>query len=303
MLQVEQISKKFGKNLAVNQLDLSVQKGQICGLLGPNGAGKSTAIRMICGVLVPNSGSIEIDGVNLSTHPTRAKQSLGYVPEGAPLPLELHPVEYLSIVASIYGLKGDDKKHSIAKWADRCEIADVLQKPIGTLSRGYRQRVALSAALIHQPSLLVLDEPTTGLDPSQRASFHLVLRNVAEHAAVLYSSHHLAEVEASCDVIAIINHGRLIANHSFSESKNTKTKLVEVSSEEVAEFIEGKNVETLENGWVRCSVENSGEIIADLVQQCGGKIRLLQPTTQTLEMEYLELIRESNRTCGSGNLL
>ena len=117
---------------------------------------------------------------------------------------------------------------------------------------------------------------------------------MAEHAAVLYSSHHLAEVETSCDVIAIINHGCLIANHSFSEAKNSKTKLVEVSSKEVAKFIGGKNVERLEDGWVRCSVESSGELIVDLVQQCGGKIRLLQPTTQSLETKYLDLIRESD---------
>lgn len=296
MLQVRQISKKFNNTLAVNHLDLSVEKGQICGLLGPNGAGKSTAIRVICGVLVPSSGSIEIDGVNLATSPKIAKQSLGYVPEGAPLPLELLPVEYLTNTALFFGIKKNEIKHLIEKWADRCEIEDVLRKPIGLLSRGYRQRVALVAALLHQPSLLILDEPSTGLDPAQRASFHSVLQDVTEHAAVLYSSHHLAEVETMCDVIAIINHGCLIENHSVSESMDVSTNTVEVSTKNVAESIGGKNITDLENGWVRCSVEQSGEHIVDSVQQCGGKIRLLQPEIESLEMKYLSLIQKSNNS-------
>jgi ABC-2 type transport system ATP-binding protein len=301
MLQVREISKKFGNNFAVKQLDLSVQKGQICGLLGPNGAGKSTAIRMICGVLAPTSGIIEINGVDLASHPSKAKQLLGYVPEGAPLPLELLPNEFLSNTASLYGMHAENKRKSISVWAERCDITSVLHKPIGSLSRGYRQRVALAAALLHQPKLLVLDEPSTGLDPSQRTSFHAVLRNVADEAAVLYSSHHLAEVESSCDVIAIIHNGSLISNLPCSKTENSNLYLVEVSSEDIAMQIEGKDVSPLEDGWVRCLVENSGEQIVDLVHSCDGKIRLLQRTSQSLEMKYLDLIRESDGAEPSGD--
>lgn len=300
MLQVRQISKKFGNTNAVKQLDLSVQKGQICGLLGPNGAGKSTAIRMICGVLAPTSGSIEINGVDLASYPSKAKQLLGYVPEGAPLPLELLPSEYLSYTASLYGIHGESKKKSVSDWAQRCDIASVLHKPIGSLSRGYRQRVALAAALLHKPKLLVLDEPSTGLDPSQRVSFHSVLRNVADDAAVLYSSHHIAEVESSCDAIAIINHGGLISNLRCSDSKESSSFLVEVSSKDVATQIAGQEFSLLKDGWVSCRVENSGEQIVAMVQACDGKIRLLQRVTQTLEMKYLELIRESDGVAISG---
>ena len=136
MLQTHNLSKNFGSTLAVNNLDLSVEVGQIRGLLGPNGAGKSTAIRMICGVLAPTSGSISIGGGDIALHPARAKQLIGYVPEGAPLPFELLPVEYLKYSASMYGLCGDDRMKAIGYWAKRCEIEKILRKPIGSLSRG-----------------------------------------------------------------------------------------------------------------------------------------------------------------------
>lgn len=284
---------KFGTTLAVNRIDLTVHKGQICGLLGPNGAGKTTAIRMICGVLVPNSGSIEIDGTDLATSPILAKQSLGYVPEGAPLPLELVPLEYLSSMASLYGLTGTVKKQAIQYWADRCEVTSVLRKPIGLLSRGFRQRVALVAALLHKPKLLVLDEPSTGLDPAQRASFHAMLREVASDAAVLYSSHHLAEVEATCDVVVVINNGTLVANHSFDAQQHGNTQTIEVSSTQVATSIGGKEITQLDDGWVRCILEETGEHVVGLVQEHGGSVRLIQPTVQSLESKYLELIHGS----------
>ena len=277
-----------------DKLDLSVEKGQICGLLGPNGAGKTTAIRMICGVLIPTSGHIEIGGLNLKGEPRQAKQLLGYVPEGAPLPTELLPIEYLSNVSSLYGLAGKLKTEAIKTWAQRCEITGVLHKPIGSLSRGFRQRVALAAALLHQPKVLILDEPSTGLDPEQRSVFHSLLRSFAQDAAVLYSSHHLGEVEQTCDDVIIINHGQLIATHSFKDVGKTNLHSIEVSSLEVAVSMNGENVTKLEDGWVRCTVNQTGENVVSLVQEFGGSVRLIQPSTQSLESKYLSLIRESN---------
>ncbi len=292
MLRVRQISKNFGSTIAVDRLDLTVEKGQICGLLGPNGAGKSTTLRIICGVLIPDFGTVEIDGVALATSPSRAKQSVGYVPEGAPLPLELLPMEYFSSMASLYGLDRAQTKQSILYWADRCDVSNVLRQPIGTLSRGYRQRVALTAALLHEPTLLILDEPSTGLDPAQRVEFRALLQDVAKNAAVLYSSHHLAEVEETCDITAIINFGKLLESHSWNETNETKRQTIEVSSKEIAVSMGGEQVVALENGWVRCSVEQSAEDIVDVVQNHGGKVRLIQPEIQSLEAKYLDLISE-----------
>ena len=171
ILQTSNLTRSFANIIALRSVDLSLERGQIRGLLGPNGAGKSTTLRIICGVLMPNEGSIYVDGVNLIADPVKAKALIGYLPEGAPLPSELLPSEYLKYVASMYGLTGDDRTRAIGLSVERCDITDVLEKPIAILSRGYRQRVALAASMMHKPKLLVLDEPSTGLDPGQSASF------------------------------------------------------------------------------------------------------------------------------------
>jgi len=295
MLNVQEICKSFGQTVAVDHLDITVQKGQICGLLGPNGAGKSTTIRLICGVLAPSSGNVYIGGVNLKNNPKQAKQLLGYVPEGAPLPLELLPMEYLSHTASLYGLSRSSRKKSIESWADCCEISDVLQKPIGLLSRGYRQRVSLVAALLHQPTLLILDEPSAGLDPVQQSSFNSLLQRISESAAILYSSHHLAEVEATCDDVVIIHHGKRIAEYSFATKDSDLTITIEVSTKEVANAILGFNITELDDGWVRCEVRQPCEEIVDRIQKNGGKVRLIQPTTHSLEKMYFKLVHNSGK--------
>jgi ABC-2 type transport system ATP-binding protein len=251
---------------------------------------------MICGVLIPSTGQIEIEGVNLAEQPRRAKLKVGYVPEGAPLPYELMPIEYLSNYFSLYGIDTKLKGEVISTWAQRCDITSVLRKPIGTLSRGFRQRVALAAALLHQPKVLILDEPSTGLDPQQRSAFYELLRDVSEDAAILYSSHHLDEVEQTCDDVIIINHGRLVETHSFEDCSQSDTLTVELSSLQVAQSLQGKNITELEDGWVRCVVKLKGENVAAAARQFDGNVRLIQPCVQSLEAKYLSLIRESNKS-------
>ena len=301
MLHVKQLTKRFGASQVVCQLDLSVERGQVRGLLGPNGAGKSTTIRMICGVMTPDHGVVEIDGVDLSKNPDEAKRSIGYLPEGAPLPSELLPSEYLKYVASMYGLTGDDRTRAIGSSVERCDITDVLEKPIAILSRGYRQRVALAASMMHKPKLLVLDEPSTGLDPEQSASFRQLVRETADTAAVLYSSHHLSEVEATCDVVSIICDGRVVVDSTFQALQQDGARVVvEVSPHEIADKLSGKNPSELDTDWIRCevdvstqSLELAGEKITQQVASAGGKIRLLHPVSDSLESTYLRYIHEA----------
>ena len=293
MLRANTISKAFGSTQAVHQLNLHVEKGVIYGLLGPNGAGKSTAIRMLCGVLTPDSGDITIDGISLATHPREAKQRLGYVPEGAPLPAELLVHEYLNRVAHMYGLSGHRKKSAIALWIDRCEIEEVLNKTIGALSRGYRQRVALAAALLHEPALVVLDEPSTGLDPAQQGVFHSILKDVAENAAILYSSHHLAEVEATCSRVMVIHHGSILQTIELQDSQSSFNYIVEISSEKIARSMNGFEIEPLEGNWIRCMVTCQPEEFVQHVIEQGARIRLLKPVKHSLDKQYLNLIRSN----------
>ena len=295
MLQTHSLCKSFGAAVAVETLDLSVQVGQIRGLLGPNGAGKSTAIRMICGVLAPTSGNVTIHGIDCSSKPTVAKQALGYVPEGAPLPLEFLPVEYLNHTASMYGLIGEERSKAISHWAQSCDIANVMRKPIGSLSRGYRQRVALAAALVHNPQLVVLDEPSTGLDPAQNASFRKLLKEVSKSAAILYSSHNLAEVEATCDVVSIMNRGKCVFDGDFAALRDCEEGyVVEVSPHGVVEQLQGTKVVRIDEEWARCTVHGSdGETIATKVTDAEGQLRLLHPTSDSIEANYLRIISAS----------
>jgi len=292
MLNAEKLCKRYGSTTVVDCLDLRVDIGQIRGLLGPNGAGKTTTLNMICGALAPTDGTVTVDGFDLAVDSLEVKQRIGYVPDGAPLPPELYPVEYFNAVGRMYGLPKDQIQSSIEKWSTRLDVKDVLEQPIETLSRGFRQRVAIVGALLHEPLLLVLDEPSTGLDPEQHLTFRELLRYLSQYIAILYSSHNLAEVEATCDIVTIIADGKCVVDGSFDDIAPCVTELqIEVSPHAVADSIEHHCSHIIDDQWIQLTIPiQEQEQIARKIEQQGGAIRLIHPVKPSLEETYVSLV-------------
>ncbi len=212
LLDVQDLAKEFGPVRAVSELSFQVRQGEIVGLLGPNGAGKTTAMRMLVGYLVPTAGRIELGGGDIFTRGPELKHDLGYLPENVPLYSEMTVREYLSMAASLKGLAGEDAERELARVRDLLGLPSMWQRPTGQLSRGYRQRVGLAQCLLSDPRLLILDEPTTGLDPNQISELRNLLRSWRRTKGILLSTHILAEALMLCDRILIISAGRLVAD-------------------------------------------------------------------------------------------
>lgn len=216
MIEVSHISRNFGDFRAVNDVSFSIPTGQIVGLLGPNGAGKTTTMRMITGFLAPSSGSITIDGIDVSDNPVEAKKKIGYMPESAPLYGDMIVEDYLKYVAEIHG---KDPEAKAAELCQECGLKEVMNKNISALSRGNRQRVALAHALMNDPEILILDEPTSGLDPNQVEDVRAIIREIGKTRTVIVSTHILSEVETICSRAIIIAGGKLVADSPIDELK------------------------------------------------------------------------------------
>ncbi len=217
MLAIHDLTKRFGHILAVDAISFSVARGEVLGFLGPNGAGKTTTMRLITGFLAPTSGRIELDGVDLSTGALEAKTRIGYLPEGAPGYPDMTPNGYLGFVAAAHGFHGAEKRRRVERVVRLTELQGVLQQPIDTLSKGFRRRVGLAQALLHDPEVLILDEPTDGLDPNQKHQVRELISRMAPDKAIVISTHILEEVEAVCTRALIIANGRLIADGTPAE--------------------------------------------------------------------------------------
>ena len=217
MILVREISKSFGPLRAVTKVSFELGENQVVGLLGPNGAGKSTTIRMMTGFLAPDSGTITIAGYDIAKQPSLAKSQIGYLPEQAPIYPEMSVRGYLKHRAKLFGVETRDLKGSIERAMDLCQITDVARRRVGHLSKGYKQRVGLAGALIHDPPVLVLDEPTNGLDPSQIRDSRSMIRDLAENKTMLICSHILPEIERVCDRVMIMNHGMVQAQGTPKE--------------------------------------------------------------------------------------
>lgn len=217
-IEVSNLQKIYGTQKAVNNISFKVDKGEIVGFLGPNGAGKSTTMKMITGYITPDAGTARVCGIDVTKDPYQVKQKLGYLPESNPLYYDMYVKEYLDFIAEVH--KISFRKKAIEDVIEKVGLTRERAKKIGQLSKGYKQRVGLAAALIHQPEVLILDEPTTGLDPNQIIEIREVIREQRKSRTVLFSSHILSEVEALCDRVIIINKGELVADDLLSNLKN-----------------------------------------------------------------------------------
>jgi ABC-2 type transport system ATP-binding protein len=231
MLKIQNLTKIYGSQKAVDNITFEAKAGEIVGFLGPNGAGKSTTMKIATCYLAATSGSVEVCGYDVQQNPMEVRQNIGYLPEHNPLYLDMYVKEFLEFVGGIYGMKGQGLQKRISEVIELLGLTLEHKKKIGQLSKGYRQRVGLAQALIHDPKVLILDEPTTGLDPNQLAEIRGVIRNIGKEKTVIFSTHIMQEVEAICDRVVVINHGNIVKDSPLSEMKQSGKTMEEVFRE------------------------------------------------------------------------
>jgi ABC-2 type transport system ATP-binding protein len=223
-IEVKNITKLYGEQKALNNVSFSIEKGEIVGFLGPNGAGKSTMMKIITGYINASEGEVFVNDFNVSTHKLELQKSIGYLPENNPLYLDMYVREYLQFNASVHKISKDEIEIIIVKVG----LSPEAHKKINQLSKGYRQRVGLAAALLHNPEVLILDEPTTGMDPNQLAEIRSLIKEVGKDKTVLFSTHILQEVEAVCDRVILIHNGQIIADKNLKELTGNQEQVIEV---------------------------------------------------------------------------
>ena len=217
MIKIENLVKAFGAKRAVDGVSFAVERGEVLGFLGPNGAGKSTTMRMITGFIPPTSGRVTVGGHDVVEAPLEAKRLIGYLPETAPSYPDMTVQGFLSFAAEIRGLDGDARRRAVGRAVERCFLGSVLHQSIDTLSKGYQHRTCLAQALIHDPDVLILDEPTDGLDPNQKHEMRNLIRELGKNKAIVFSTHILEEVDAACTRAIIIDRGRIVASGTPDE--------------------------------------------------------------------------------------
>jgi ABC-2 type transport system ATP-binding protein len=220
-LILDSLHKRFGSLVAVDGVSLTVRQGEVLGFIGPNGSGKSTTMKMATGFLEPDRGTVNICGIAMSADSTQAKQHVGYLPEGAPAYADMSPAAFLRFIAEIRGIDGKDIRSRIDDAVGRTELEAVMDRPIETLSKGFKRRVGLAQAILHRPDVLILDEPTDGLDPNQKQHVRSLIADMASHTAIVISTHILEEVEAVCSRVLLIDRGRVIVDGTAPELQAT----------------------------------------------------------------------------------
>ena len=221
LIDAKNLKKSFGEFTAVNNIDLNVQRGEVVGFLGPNGAGKSTTMKMLTGFLEPDSGDILINNIDLKSEPLKAKEFIGYLPEGAPSYSDMEVSEFLSFIGKMRGINNNQLLNArLDEMANQINLKEVWNKPIETLSKGFKRRVGIAQALIHDPDILILDEPTDGLDPNQKHEMRNLIKTISSNKAIVISTHILEEVEAVCSRVIIIANGKILANETPEDLGN-----------------------------------------------------------------------------------
>jgi len=220
LINATNLKKSFDKFIAVDNIDLSVSRGEVVGFLGPNGAGKSTTMKMLTGFLEPDNGQIFINNINLKSDPLKAKEYIGYLPEGAPSYSDMIVADFLSFIGKMRGLSHNSLNNRLEEMANQINLKEMWNRPIETLSKGFKRRVGIAQALIHDPDILILDEPTDGLDPNQKHEMRNLIKRISTNKAIVISTHILEEVEAVCSRAVIIADGKLLANDTPKNLEN-----------------------------------------------------------------------------------
>ena len=307
MIEVKNLTKFFGNRCAVDQVSFRVEEGEIVGFLGPNGAGKSTTIRVITCYLPATSGSASVCGHDVFTESLAVRRLIGYLPENVPLYPEMRSREYLNFRGKLHGLDRAERQAAIARVTERCWLGEVIDRPIGQLSKGYRQRLGLADALLHNPKVLILDEPTTGLDPAQIRETRSLIRELASKHTILMCSHILPEVEATCQRTIIINRGKIVASGSPAELRERiggdSRLIAEVKgpNDEIVAGIKGLSGVTelhseQNNGWTRLTLSTSSDLREEIYKLSARKkwsIRELRREVATLEDYFVKIVAEA----------
>jgi ABC-2 type transport system ATP-binding protein len=311
MINVKGLTKRYARTVAVNDVSFEVAKGEIVGFLGPNGAGKTTTMRVLTCFLPPTSGTADVAGFNIGTHPMEVKKRIGYLPESPPLYPEMEVVEYLQFVGRLKGVPKSQLKSKVDEVSERCAITDVRTRLVSKLSKGYRQRVGLAQSIIHNPDVLILDEPTAGLDPKQIIETRQLIKRLAGDHTIILSTHILPEVEQTCQKVIIINQGKVVATDSVgnltSRLRGSEAVAVELSARDGSidasharqrlEQVSGVSrvvAKEARDGHLRFEVESlqGRHVRPDLartVVEAGWNLHELHPVAFSLEEIFLQL--------------
>jgi ABC-2 type transport system ATP-binding protein len=302
MIEIKQLTKRFGAFTAVDGISFNVERGEVLGFLGPNGAGKSTTMKMVSGFLPPTSGTAAVCGHDVLGEPLAVKHAIGYLPEGAPAYPDMTPEAFLSFAAQARGFGRSERKKRIAAMFERVQLAGVMRQPIETLSKGYKRRVGLAQALLHDPDVLILDEPTDGLDPNQKHEVRELIRGLGSDKVIVLSTHILEEVEAVCSRAVIISRGRIVADdtpanlQARSRTHNAVRVRVGAQANGVASTIEAlpgvASVDKLEGGELRVRPSDGKSIAAAVgehLRSKGVEITELRVETGRLDEVFRDL--------------